>query len=287
MENSKIQWTHHTFNPWRGCVKVSAGCQHCYAETLSKRWGNDIWGVDKPRIVASKSYWKQPHKWNKDAEEAGERRRVFCASMADVFEDRPELEAPRMRMFELIEQTDWLDWLLLTKRPENILRLVPAAWRAGYAPANAWFGATAENQPMADKRVPELLQVRQQMPVPILFLSCEPMLGPVNLTLHGLPDWDEDWHLESLTGREWASPRDDSAPKPNAARIHWVICGGESGAGARPMAIEWARSLRDQCKTAGVPFFMKQLGGVRDKRGEFEDMPEDLRVREFPQPVTA
>ncbi len=136
-EGSKIQWTHHTFNPWRGCTHVSPGCEHCYAEALSKRNPAQLgtWGAGGTRVVASEAYWKQPERWNRAAEAAGERHRVFCASLADVFEDRPELVEPRERLWRLIVATPHLDWLLLTKRPENIARLLgPRGITSGSAP---------------------------------------------------------------------------------------------------------------------------------------------------------
>jgi len=253
-QDSKIEWTHHTFNPWWGCVKVSAGCTHCYADTFSKRYGHDIWGVDRPRRFFGDKHWAEPVKWNKEAEKVGERRRVFCASMADVFEGREDLSPHRWRLFNLIESTPDLDWLLLTKRPENMLNLLPTNWLIDPRP-NVWLGTTAENQEQAGKRIPELLAT----PAAIRFLSCEPLLGPVN--------------LHEVT-------RDPFGGIPG---IDWVIVGGESGHGARPMDEAWARDLRDQCKDAGVSFFMKQMGGKIDKRHDLEDLPEDLRIREFPQ----
>lgn len=242
-ENSKIEWTHHTFNPWRGCTKISDGCKHCYAETLSKRNPATlgIWGDTGTRVVASDSYWKQPLKWNRDAEKTGERPRVFCASLADVFEDRLELVAPRQRLFELIDRTPNLDWLLLTKRPENIKRLWPFGWYDDqFTWANIWLGTTVENQEQADTRIPELLRV----PAAVRFLSCEPLLEAVNLRLT----------VDFIGG--------SSAVKDIASDLHWVIVGGESGPGARPMHTKWARSLRDQCLAAGVPFFFKQWGDL-------------------------
>lgn len=246
-ENSKIEWTHHTFNPWRGCTKVSAGCKHCYAETLSGRNPGTlgIWGKHGTRVIASESYWRQPLKWNRDAERAGERRRVFCASLADVFEGPesmpaeawPLVQAARARLFELIKATPWLDWLLLTKRPKFIAVMLPADWDQGYP--NVWLGTSVENQAAADKRIPELLAV----PAAVRFLSCEPLLGPVDLSA---------WLWEEA-GPEWAGRN----PAPG---IDWVIAGGESGGGARPMHPNWARGLRDQCVEAGVAFLFKQWG---------------------------
>lgn len=243
-ENSKIQWTDHTFNPWWGCVKVSPGCAHCYAETFSKRTGHAVWGVDAPRRMFGPKHWREPLKWDDEARAAGERRRVFCASMADVFEDRPDLVEERAKLFGLMNLTPSLDWLLLTKRPQNVIRLTPDSGM----PDNAWIGTTVEDQQRAVERIPYLMDI----PAAVRFLSVEPMVGPVHLSTYA---------------------------------VDWVICGGESGAGARPMAEEWARDLKRQCDAAGIPFFMKQLGGVRDKRGELDQMPEDLRVREFPAVV--
>jgi protein gp37 len=210
-KNSKIEWTHHTFNPWWGCVKVSPACKHCYAEAWAKRTGNDVWGHNAPRRFLSDRHWKEPLKWPPG--------RVFCASMADVFEDREDLDPSRQRLWALIEQTPNLDWLLLTKRPECIDKTT--VW-----PPNVWMGVTAENQEYASLRIPLLLETNATT----RFLSCEPLLGPLNL-----------------------SPWLDKG-------IDWVIAGGESGAKARPTNPEWFRSLRDQCVNAGVPFFFKQWG---------------------------
>ena len=148
-KNSAIEWTHHTFNPWWGCTKVSPGCKHCYAETWSKRLGQDLWGARAARRELSDGYWRQPLAWNVSALKAGRRTRVFCASMADVFEDRRDLDSKRERLWALIEQTPKLDWLLLTKRPQNVARLAPygETW-----PDNVWLGATAENQKWLDRR---------------------------------------------------------------------------------------------------------------------------------------
>ena len=229
-ENSAIEWTHHTFNPWWGCTRVSPGCEHCYAETFARRFGV-TWGVQAERRMFGEKHWREPLKWNDRAAARGERDRVFCASMADVFEDRPDLALARARLGRLIEQTRALDWLLLTKRPENMLRLgAELGWRAEW-PINVWAGCTVEDQRRADQRIPELVKV----PSAVRFLSCEPLLGPVELC--GLA----------------------------IDHVHWVIVGGESGPGARPMREEWALSLRDQCTRAGIAFHFKQWGGVLKK----------------------
>jgi protein gp37 len=226
-KNSKIEWTHHTFNPWWGCVKISPACKYCYAEAWARRVGNDVWGANAPRRFFSDSHWKQPLKWNEEAERDGERRRVFCASMADVFEDRRDLDPWRARLWELIDETPSLDWLLLTKRPECIGDMVP--WGIRW-PSNVWLGTTAEDQASADDRIPALTAYKAA----VLFVSCEPLLGPLDL-------------------RKWLKP----------GMLHWVIAGGESGAKARPMSPAWPRSLRDQCVHAGVAFHFKQWGHWR------------------------
>lgn len=248
-QNSDIEWTHHTFNPWWGCVKVSPGCANCYAETWANRYGHDVFGPAKTtqRRTFGDKHWNEPLKWDRAAKAAGVRQRVFCASMGDVFEDHPQVEGERLKLFNLILKTPWLDWLLLTKRPQNIRNMVPGDWLlppgslkvlpypCGW-PANIWIGTSVENQEQADKRIPELLRV----PAAVRFLSCEPLLGPVDLRLFDC--WLPEDHYEACE------------------RLHWVICGGESGPKARPMHPDWARSLRDQCVAAGVAFHFKQWG---------------------------
>ena len=242
--NSGIEWTDHTFNPWIGCTKVSEGCKHCYAEReMDHHWKRVQWGPQGTRVRTSAAYWREPLKWNSQVWAQCEvcgwrgefdggpcqgcqhplvtvgkyaRQRVFCASLADVFEDRDELKPWRDDLFRLIEQTPNLDWLILTKRPQNV------TW---YLPDNVWIGTSVENQRAADERIPALLKI----PAKVRFLSCEPLLGKVNL-------------------RGWVND------------IQWVIAGGESGPEARPMHPNWARSLRGQCQAAKVPFFFKQWG---------------------------
>ena len=179
-KDSKIEWTHHTFNPWWGCAKVSEGCANCYAEAFSKRTGNQIWGPKAPRRFFGDKHWNEPLKWNHEALEAGEPRRVFCASMADVFEDRVDLIEARDRLFKLIRNTSALTWLLLTKRPENIVKLT-ANW---LFPPNVWLGTSAENQDRWDERVPILMDI----PCSVHFVSAEPLLGGINMVNHS-PEW--------------------------------------------------------------------------------------------------
>lgn len=310
-EASKIEWCHHTFNPWIGCAKVSPGCTNCYASVetfprVQRSKGIELWGPKAARHVTSDANWKQPYRWNKAAKAAGERHRVFCASLSDIAE-RPEgpmlaiLDTARARLWPMIEECAQLDWLLLTKRPENLLEVVPAHWRKGF-PDNVWPMTTAEDQQRADERIPLLLQI----PAAVHGVSLEPLLGPIDLTLRGLPDWDEDWKYDTLRGLEWASPRDDD--EPASPKLDWVIVGGESGPGARPCDVEWIRSIVRQCKEAGVPAFVKQLGAlptwtlepgltidvravhaaagqplVDRKGGDISEFPPELRVRQWPE----
>jgi protein gp37 len=150
-KNSHIEWTHHTFNPWWGCAKVSPACQHCYAEAWAKRVGARVWGAKAPRRFFGNDHWNEPLKWNSEAKKNRIRYRVFCASMADVFEDRIDLDLWRARLWDLIDATPYLDWLLLTKRPESVEKL--SRWGAVW-PANVWLGTTVENQECAEKRLP-------------------------------------------------------------------------------------------------------------------------------------
>jgi protein gp37 len=252
--NSKIEWTEHTFNPWMGCAKVSTGCKNCYAEGIVKRTGQEIWGVHAGRKMMSDKYWEKPVQWQKAAAKAGRIDRVFCASMADVFErhqDRAvdkELRDARFWLFQLITETPNLMWLLLTKRPENIRPMYlevyhDAGWHPTpeefHMPHNVCIMTSVENQEQADKRIPELLKV----PAKYRGLSVEPLLGPVELSTWFDCEWNGNYFVEAFTDQ-----------------LHWVIVGGESGPNARPMHPEWAISLRDQSQNAKVPFFFKQWG---------------------------
>lgn len=357
-ENSKIEWTTHTFNPWRGCTKVSEGCTNCYADTMSKRNPKSlgIWGPNGTRVVASETMWREPMKWNNQADAAGERHRVFCASLADVFENwkgnvvasngnpfwwcygslsnspipsiglgngcrMATLADIRKRLFQLIDDTPKLDWLLLTKRPENIAKMMPShvtqyipeagemSYREGVRP-NVWLGTSVENQATADERIPHLLRV----PAAVRFLSMEPLLGPISLgqiprvvsSLSYDPEDDWTFYDNCLTGMKMHKQGGWSDDK---FKLQWVIIGGESGHGARPMQIEWARDLVRQCKAARVACFVKQLGakpemtvtrrrataamsalsdlvslGLIDRKGgDWSEWPEDLRIRQLPE----
>lgn len=250
-ENSKIEWTHHTFNPWRGCTKVSEGCKFCYAEKMSGRNPSTlgVWGSRGLRVPAADSYWRQLAKWNREAERAGERRRVFVASLADIAErdetmpewSRRIVAEARERLWNEIESCSSLDFLLLTKRPDHLGELLAARW-PNSLPPNIWAGTSVENQAAAGERVPHLLSI----PAEVRFVSCEPLLGPVDL--HAVEMGDGDTLGIGLFSHHHGNG------------IDLVIAGGESGPKARPMHPAWARSLRDQCVAASVPFFFKQWG---------------------------
>ena len=173
-KNFRIEWTTHTFNPWWGCVKVSPACKHCYAESWAKRVGKNVWGINADRRFFGDKHWAEPLKWNVAAGASGQRMRVFCASMADVFEDRRDLDVHRERLWKLIEATPNLDWLLLTKRPELVTRFAP--WRDDWPP-NVWLGTTVEDQKNAEERLPYLTSI----PAAVRFISAEPLLGPVEI----------------------------------------------------------------------------------------------------------
>lgn len=299
-QNSSIEWTHHTFNPWIGCAKVGpgGGCKNCYAETLmDKRRGRVRWGLHGTRSQTSPATWRQPLQWNEKrwrcpdcghwSKVAGacgrtvmkqtrhrdhdgpyvravtsvcngerefiERPRVFCASLADVFEDRPDLKEWRTELFRLIDATPNLDWLLLTKRPEQIAEVwprgiykpegfIPCPQDIGHRP-NVWLGVSVEDQACADLRIPQLLACRDL--ARFMFLSCEPLLDFVNVG----PYLTREKLFAALPGF-----------KNPMGGVHWVIVGGESGRGARPMNPEWARLIVKQCTAAKVPVLVKQWG---------------------------
>ena len=252
-ERSNIEWCDATFNPWIGCTKISPACDHCYAERdFDLRRHVVQWGAGQARKRTAFSTWAAPRHWNARAHCAGVRPRVFCASLADVFDNEVPVQW-RRDLFDLIAATPNLDWLLLTKRIGNAktmmadaLHLNPAAQAEGriWPLPNVWLGATICNQDEADRDIPKLLDV----PAAVRFLSVEPMLGPIDLKLMQYEDSNE----RDGDGRIIANTR--------RRGLHWVICGGESGPHARPMHPHWARDLRDQCAAAGVPFLFKQWG---------------------------
>ncbi len=287
-ENSKIEWCDHTFNPWEGCQKIGRGCDNCYAEARNARFGGGIavnWGHGAPRRRTSPANWRKPLAWNAAHADFfsthGRRQRVFCASLADVFDNAIPTRW-RQDLMSLIARTPNLDWLLLTKRIGNAARMLEDSSQHDgllmdasdhYRPLpNVWIGATVVNQEEADRDIPKLLDT----PARIRFLSMEPLLGPVNLRLP-TRIWtnsaggatcdhccngdrcDDPTHYER--GRpDWRVRCPHCRGTGNGKPIDWVIVGSESGPGARPMHPQWARDIRDQCKAAGVPFLFKQWG---------------------------
>lgn len=322
---TEIQWAHHTFNPWRGCTKVHAGCTNCYAEAnYSVKMHGVKWGPNGTRVRLSDAGWKEPLKWNRAAEKAGDRRRVFCASLADVFEDWDgpildhegkrlkkafgngacdvTLDDLRSRLFELIDSTPWLDWLLLTKRPENVAKMWPIRQDVTYVPEagalndwqlnrreNVWLGTSISDQPTAIEWLDRLRHNRSL--VPVLFASAEPLLGPIKFC--------ECFVGDNCTPNNTC--RNCGRPMLGGGFVDLLIVGGESGPNARPCDVRWIRSLAKQCKAAEVPIFVKQLGSkafigdlihsedegnaleLNDKKGgDIKEFPEDLRIRQMP-----
>lgn len=265
-ENSKIEWTDHTFNPWIGCTKVSPGCANCYAETLNKRFRWTQWGPEGTRKQTSESIWRKPFEWNKVAEQSGRRDKVFCASLADWLDHKAPAHL-RWRLLQTIMLTPNLDWLLLTKRPNHFCdalgktalhyyekgikdtensketRQFILNWKDGSTPKNVWAGISAENQEYWDKRIISL----RNIPAKVHFVSAEPLLGPINMK-ENLPKLSFPANQFRMTGHIIPD---------------WLIVGGESGPNARPINPDWVRSLRDQCKESGrTAFFFKQWGGT-------------------------
>ncbi len=345
-ETTAIAWTDHTFNPWIGCTKVAPGCAHCYAEAdMDRRRGRARWGPNGTRSRTSDGNWRLPYKWDRDAKAAGVRRRVFCSSLADVFEDWPgpivsatgtvlsrcqncrqigdfedddcekchsddvpglTMDDVRADLFEMIDATPNLDWLLLTKRPENIPAMWPRVAGVEYVPEagamndyqlhrreNVWLGTSISDQATADAAIPHLLKCRELCPV--RFLSIEPLLDQLEIGLMG------------------TVPK-DVAPRYTLVGeiINWVIVGGESGPHARACDVGWIAKILRECQHAGVPCFVKQIGAqpcwnavraekegyaellgeyfehsqilpISEKKGgDMDDWPDSLRVREFP-----
>lgn len=294
-EETKIQWCDHTFNAWIGCEKITEGCKNCYAAVgtsarVSASRGLPLWGPGSHRQITSADNWRKPIRWNKAAERDGVRRRVFCSSLSDVFEDRADLADARARLWLLVGMTPHLDWLLLTKRPENARRLWAAAARSveGADPdqsytiwqPNVWLGTTTENQQRYDERWPHLYSAGAA----VTFISHEPALGPLTLTCYGC-------------GHDVATHRAPDQGGCPAGFPSWVITGGES-VGGRLYDAAWARSLIEQTRGVPIAMFVKQLGRsavdsdsgtigplrLRDgKGGDWNEWPVDLRVREWPQ----
>jgi protein gp37 len=242
-DTTGIQWTDHTHNEWWGCsAPAGAGCDHCYAATLDRRTGGDYFGIGtRPRLTTEKNRNK-PYRWNREAESAGERRKVFCGSMMDFF-DKHAPAGARDALWEKIRATPSLDWQILTKRPGNVLRMLPPDWNGGYP--NAWLGVTVENRRNGLRRLAQL----RALPARLRFLSVEPLL--------------EDLGTIDLTG------------------IHWVIVGGESGPGFRRMEQAWAERVVAQCRAQGVRVFFKQWGGTANDAGGC--LLNGIEIKEWPR----
>ena len=225
-KESGINWAHYTYNPWWGCCKTSCpSCDHCYAEAWAKRCGFDCFGVGKNARLFGKKHWNDPVVWNEKAKKLGVRYRVFCGSMCDVFQDRDDTVIARNDLWKLVESTQHLDWMLLTKRPLNALKATPVEWHNQW-PVNAWAGvslSTAGYECQAENLC--------RIPATVRFVSCEPLLSRINLR-----------------------------PYLGENGIHLVIAGGESGPHARPTHPNDLRDLRDQCLAAGCKFHFKQWG---------------------------
>ena len=265
-DESNISWTDHTFNPWMGCQRVSQGCVHCYAETLiTQRQGRDLWGSKDKRARTSVGLWKRPFTWNRaskaDVDGGGRVHRVFCASLADVFEDAPVPNQCRPDVFDVIRQTPWLDYQLLTKRPENIAAMLPDDWGAGWP--NVWLGTSIEDRRVVDRAV-----VLGEIPAFRRFISYEPAIGPVipeemgHASGGGEPTeswtrWEDDYDGPGLGFYN----------ESGSLAFDWLICGGESGPGRRPMEIGWAADARDACEKEGVAFFFKQISAHKPGQG--------------------
>lgn len=250
-----------TFNPWLGCMKISEACDHCYAETLvTGRMGYNltsgdarrrlkVWGPAgvTERVRTSRTYWQRPHLWNKLAARLGVRLKVFCASLADVFEDNPQVDAWRRELFETIEACRNLDWLLLSKRTPLVRERVPTAWRSGLWPEHVWIGATVENERRARERLPHLIE----LPAPVRFVSVEPLIAP----------------------KDGESPL-DLVPylRARERRVDWCIIGGESGPGYRPLPHPLVEKIVAACDAADAWVFVKQDAGPRPgMRGALSD----------------
>lgn len=266
-ENTKIEWADATVNHWAGCSAVSPACDHCYAQRMAGRLWAVEWGAGKPRrrFLSARDMLEAI---DRKAQRLGRRLRVFHNSLSDMF-DNEVPDAWRMDAFKAMADTPHLIHLVLTKRIGNVRAYTQ---RDGLAfdligDGRVWLGITVVNQDEADRDIPKLLAV----PAATRFLSIEPMLGPIDIQPFLLSSYDKAAHdAQMLPGLS------------RADKLGWVIAGGESGPGARPMHPDWVRNLRDQCQAAGVALFVKQMGGSRDKRGELFDLPDDLRIREVP-----
>jgi protein gp37 len=283
-EGTAISWAHDTFNPWEGCTRISPACDNCYAAERAHRFGNDhLWAGELRRT--SPANWRKPLKWNEEAKASGQPRRVFCASLADVFDNQAPQEW-RDDLWNLIEATPHLTWMLLTKRPQNIVQMAPVRWRPlvgdGFAqrcgPRNVWIGTTAEDQERADQRLAHLAAAADAFGW-LPFVSDEPLLGPVDLTKVRIPA-THPGRFNALTGDVAEAALFSRGGQTFMGRMSYpalglVIAGGESGRNARPSHPDWFHALRDQCAAAGVAFHFKQWGEWVGGTYDGESLPKD------------
>lgn len=258
-EKTSIAWTDHTFNPWHGCTEASPGCDHCYAKIVDTRWGGPShWGKGVPRRTFGEDHWRDPARWNNAAASEGVMRKVFCLSMGDIMDD----EAPdgaRPRLWDVVNNTPWLLWQFLTKRPQRFPRYLP---ESGFAHDNVILMATVESQEFYASRITALNEARLELDMRNdlnrkrrssvqIGVSYEPAIGPLSI-------------------------RDYPGMRP-----HWIIFGGETGDDRRPMQEVWARNIRQECEEFGVSFFMKQMSAKTPGRAA-QLIPVDMLVRQFP-----
>ena len=273
---SKIEWTDYTWNPWRGCTRVSAGCRFCYMFSAQKRYGND------PSVVVRTKTWAQPFKWQREAErDCVHRWLVFVCSWSDFFHE--DADQWRDDAWDVIRRCPGLIFQILTKRPKRIVGCLPADWGDGYP--NVWLGVSVEDQKAADERIPILLKI----PAAVRFLSCEPLLGEIDLCKWLDPLGGVDRTTRRLIEQGLLNRDQSDSLRRNT--IDWVIVGGESGHGARLMIPEWAWEIQHACNRASVPCFIKQMGSMwamihrvkHPKGGDPAEWPVKHRVREFPE----
>ena len=247
-ENTKIEWADDTANFWEGCTQISPACDNCYAKARAERFGSVEWNGPPRRVMAGFEVVKASRR---HAMNTGQKRFVFVNSLSDFFDN----QAPpdwRYAALDAMAAAPQCIFLLLTKRIGNVVSMVGEHW--SHWPNNAWLGITVVNQEEADRDIEKLLGAKATLKIPRAFLSCEPLLGPIDLA-------NVAEHCGYASHVLKGYRHDMGVPIANlTASIDWVIAGGESGKGARPMQRDWARGLRDQCAAAGVPFMFKQWG---------------------------
>lgn len=274
-QNSKISWTDHTVNLWWGCSKVHTGCKNCYAESLSKKVGNDIWGDKKPRKFV-KSAYKDLDKYQKIAKNTGKMQKVFVGSMMDIFEDEKTLIDHQGRILEGVTTAglreslfakidagryDGITFLFLTKRTERINLSIPLIWQGDGIPSNVWFGTSISDQDTADVYMPRLVRH-----TPILanrFLSVEPQVENIDLSAPTTIIGGEEYKV--------------------LPAFDWVIQGCESGSKKRPFELEWAYDMSDVCEKNHIPYFLKQIQKDGRVVKDINEFPEGLQIQEFPR----